>query len=190
LFGVSTSLKIFAPANHTNYIEVFDMSITSDAVRIVKELVDEILGMVHLGRVQEMMDDRMTTGKSEVMEEHDWVKEVEAEEKEKFVRRVVKPVDVNAIDVECDFCHGQCICKELYEEMKEEMSGVERVNREDIAMKKEETVQEYKAMGFNWKQVDPIFKGDFRYVYIDSMNGFSARNFDKKYFFVIIHNYM
>jgi hypothetical protein len=154
------------------------MSITSDAVRIVKELVDEILGMVHLGRVQEMMDDRMTTGKSEVMEEHDWVKEVEAEEKEKFVRRVVEPVDENTIDVECDFCHGQCICKELNEEMKEEMSGVERVNRKDIAMKKEETVQEYKAMGFNWEQVDSIFKGDFRYVYIDSINGFSARNFD------------
>ncbi len=94
-------MKIFAPANHTNYIEVFDMSITSDAVRIVKELVDEILGMVHLGRVQEMMDDRMTTGKSEVMEEHDWVKEIEAEEKEKFVKKVVKPVDVNAIVVEC-----------------------------------------------------------------------------------------
>ncbi len=66
----STSLKNFAPANYTNQTEVFDMSITSDAVRIVKELVDEILGMVHLGRVQEMMDDRMTTGKSEVMEEH------------------------------------------------------------------------------------------------------------------------
>jgi hypothetical protein len=157
----------------------FDMSITSDAVRIVKELIDEILGMVHLGRVQEMMDGRMTTGKSEVMEEHDWVKEVEAEEKEKFVKRVVKPVDVKAIYVECDFCHGQCICEELYEEMKEEISGMERVNRKDIAMKKEETVQEYKAMGFNWKQVDPIFKGDFRYVYIDSIDGFSARNFDR-----------
>ena len=156
------------------------MSITSDAVRIVKELVDEILGMEHLGRVQEMMDDRMTTVKSEVMEEHDWVKEVEAEEQEKFVKKVVKSVDGKAMSVECDFCHGQCICKELHEEM----SGVERVNRKDITMKKEETVQEYKAMGFNWKQVDPIFKGDFRYVYIDSINGFSARNFDRIFFVI------
>jgi len=45
------------------------MSITSDTVRIGKELIDEILGMVHLGRVQEMMDGRMTDVKSEVMEE-------------------------------------------------------------------------------------------------------------------------
>ena len=108
----------------------------------------------------------------------------------KSVIGVVKPVDVKAIYVECDFCHGQCICEELYEEMKEEISGVERINRKDTAMKKEETVKEYKAMGFNWKQVDPIFKGDFRYVYIDSINGFSARNFDRKYFFVIKSNCM
>jgi hypothetical protein len=84
-------------------------------VRIGKELIDEILGMVHLGRVQEMMDDRMTTGKSEVMEEHDWVKEVETEEKEKFVKQVVKSVDVNAMSDESDFCQGKCICEELYE---------------------------------------------------------------------------
>jgi len=143
-------------------------------VRIVKELIDEILGMVHLGRVQEMMDGRMTTEKSEVMEEHDWVKEVEAEEKEKFVKKVVKSADVNAMSVECDFCQGKCICEELYEEMKEVIGGVERFNRKDIAMKKEETVHEYKAMGFNWEQVDPIFKGDFRYVYSDFIDGFSA----------------
>jgi hypothetical protein len=61
------------------------MSITSDAVRIGKESIDEILDMVHLGKVQEMMDGRMTDVKSKVMEEHDWVKQVEAEEQEKFV---------------------------------------------------------------------------------------------------------
>ena len=141
----------------------FDMSITSDAVSIVKELVDEILGMEHLGRVQEMMDGRITTGKSEVMEEQDWVKEVEAEEQEKFVKKVMKP-DKDEIHVKCDFCIGFCMCEELYEEMKEVIGGVERSNRKDIVMKKEETVQEYKAMGFNWKQVEPVFKGDFRYV--------------------------
>jgi len=158
------------------------MSITSDAVRIGKELIDEILGMVNLGRVQEMMDDRMTTEKSEVMEEHDWVKEVEVEEKEKFVKQVVKLVDVNARSDECDFCQGKCICEELYEEMKEVIGGVERLNRKDIAMKKEETVQNYEAMGFNWERVDPIFKGEFRYVYTDLVGGFSAGNYDMKYF--------
>jgi len=154
------------------------MSITSDAVRIVKELIDEILGMVHLGRVQEMMDDGITTVKREVMKEHDWVKEVEAEEQEKFVKKVVKSVDGKKISVECDFCVGQCICEELYEEIKEAISGVERSNQKKIVMEKEETVQEYKAMGFNWEQVDPIFKGDFRYVYIDLVGGFSAENYD------------
>jgi len=40
-------------------------------VRIVKELIDEILSMVHLGKIQETMDGTMTDVKSEVMEEHD-----------------------------------------------------------------------------------------------------------------------
>jgi len=78
------------------------MSITSDAVWIVKELMDEILGMVHLGKVQEMMDGRMTDVKSEVMEEHDWVKQVEAEEQEKIVKKVVKSVDGDAMSVKCE----------------------------------------------------------------------------------------
>jgi len=152
------------------------MSITSDAVRIVKELIDEILGMVHLGKVQEMMDGRMTDVKSEVMEEHDWVKQVEAEEQEKIVKKVVKSVDKGAMSIECDFCMEKCICEELYAEIKEVIGGVERSNRKDIVMEKEKKVQEYKTMGFNWKEVDPIFKGDFRYVYIELIDGFSAGN--------------
>jgi hypothetical protein len=65
----------------------------------------------------------------------------------------------------------------LYEEMKEVISGVERGNRKDIVIeKKEEKFPVYKAMGFNWKEVDPIFKGDFRYVYIEMIDGFSAGN--------------
>jgi len=153
------------------------MSITSDAVRIVKELVDEILEMVHLGRVQEMKDDRMTTGKSEVMEEHDWVKEVEAEEKEKFVKKVMKSIDGNTMSVECELCLEKCICEELFAERKEVIGGMERSNRKNIVIEKEEKIQMYKTMGFNWKEVDPISKGDFRYVYIDLIDGFSARNF-------------
>ena len=160
------------------------MSITSDAVRIVKELIDEILGMVHLGRVQEMMDGRMTDVKSEVMEEHDWVKQIEAEEQEMIGKKmVVKPVNMDATPVECDFCFDKCICEEIDAEMKEVIGGVERGNRKDIVIeKKEEKFPVYKTMGFNWKEVDPIFKGDFRYVYIDLIDGFSAGNFDMKYF--------
>jgi len=152
------------------------MSITSDAVRIVKELIDEILGRVHFRKVQEMMDGRITDVKSEVKEEHDWVKQVEVEEQEKFVKKVVKPVDKDETHVKCDFCIGFCMCEELYEEMKEVIGGVERSNRKDIVMEKEEKVQEYKTMRFNWKKVDPIFKGEFRYVYIELIDGFSAGN--------------
>jgi hypothetical protein len=153
------------------------MSITSDAVRIVKELIDEILGMVHLGRVQEIMDGRMTDTKSEVMEEHDWVKMVEAEEQEKFVKKVVKSVDGDAMSVKCDFCLEKCICEELYAEMKEMIGDKESGIRKDIVIeKKEEMFPKYKTMGFNWKEVDPIFKGDFRYVYIELIDGFSAGN--------------
>jgi len=68
------------------------------------------------------------------------------------------------------------MCEELYEEMKEVIGGVERSNRKDIVMEKEEKVQEYKTMRFNWKKVDPIFKGEFRYVYIELIDGFSAGN--------------
>ena len=112
------------------------MSITSDAVRIGKELIDEILGMVHLGRVQEMMDDRMTTEKSEVMEEHDWVKEVEAEEQEKFVKKVMKSIDGNTMSVECELCLEKCIYEKLFTERKEVIGGLERSNRKNIVREK------------------------------------------------------
>ena len=157
------------------------MSITSDAVWIVKELMDEILGRVHFRKDQEMMDGRMTDVKSEVKEEHDWVKLIEAEEQEMIGKdncEVVKPVDMDATPVECDFCFDKCICEEIDAEMKEVIGDVESGNRKDIVIeKKEEKFPVYKTMGFNWKEVDPIFKGDFRYDYTEMTDGFSAGNF-------------
>jgi hypothetical protein len=146
-------------------------------VRIVKELIDEILSMVHLGKIQETMDGTMTDVKSEVMEEHDWVKQIEEEEQEKFVKKVVKSIDGNTMSVECELCLEKCICEELFAERKEVIGGMKRSNRKNIIIEKEEKIQMYKTRGFNWKEVDQISKGDFRYVYIDLIDGFSASNF-------------
>ena len=139
------------------------MSITSDAVWIVKELIDEILGMVHLGKVQEMMDGRITDVKSKVMEEHDWVKQIEAEEQEMIGKKmVVKPVDKDATPVDCDFYFDEYICEEIGAEMKEMIGDEEGSNRKDIVIeKKEERFPEYTTMGFNRKEVETIFKGQF-----------------------------
>ena len=115
------------------------MSITSDAVWIVKELIDEILGMVHLGKVQEMMDGRITVTKSEVKEEHDWVKQIEAEEQEMIgKKKVVKPVNKDETPVKCDFCIGFCICEEIDAEMKEVIGDEKNGNQKDIVIEKKE----------------------------------------------------
>ncbi len=159
------------------------MSAPSDAVWIVRELLEEIIGMVHFREVQEEFEAKKADVKSEVKEEHDWVSLIDAEEKEMIGGdcdcdvdcdcEEVKPVDRDARPADCDFCFGKCIC--------EEKGG----NRKDIVIeKKEEKFPKYETMGFNWKEVEPIFKGqsekmddvtdDFRYVYIELIDGFSA----------------
>jgi len=105
-------------------------------VRIVKELIDEILSMVHLGKIQETMDGTMTDVKSEVMEEHDWVKQIEEEEQEKFVKKVVKSIDGNTMSVECELCLEKCICEELFAERKEVIGGMKRSNRKNIIIER------------------------------------------------------
>ena len=105
-------------------------------MRIVKELIDEILSMVHLGKIQETMDGTMTDVKSEVMEEHDWVKQVEEEEQEKFDKKVMKSIDGNTMSVECELCLEKCICEELFAERKEVIGGMERSNRKNIVREK------------------------------------------------------
>jgi len=138
------------------------MSATTDAVWIVKELMDEILGMIHFRDVEKKFDARMTHEMSEVEEEHDWVKLIDAEMKELIGgdcdcdvdyscatgSEEVKHVDGDATPAYCDFCFGKCIC--------DEVGG----NPENIVIeKKEEKFPKYATMGFNWKEVEPIFKG-------------------------------
>ena len=64
---------------------------------------------------------------------------------------VMKPVDKDETFVDCNRCFGKCIC--------DEKSGTQG----DIVIeKKEKKFQEYATMGFNWKEVDPTFKGQLR----------------------------
>jgi len=166
------------------------MSAPTDAVWIVKELLEEIIGMAHFRKVEEEFEAKKGDVKSEVKEEHDWVSLIYAEEQEMIGRdcdcdtdcncKVVKPVDKDATPVDCDFCFDKCICDEVDAEMKELIGGDEESgNQKDIVIeKKKEKFQKYKTMGFNWKEVDPIFKGqlekmdditdDFRYVYVEN----------------------
>jgi len=138
------------------------MSSTSDAVWIVEEMLEEILGMIYSRDVQEKFeaeksdrimldvkkfDEQMTHEISKVEKEHDWV---------------------NLID----------------EEMKELVGKCFPNNPENIVIeKKEEKFPKYSTMGFNWKEVEPIFKGqsekldnnEFRYVFHELIDDF----FDK-----------
>jgi len=107
-----------------------------DTVRIVKELFDEILSMVHLGKIQETIDGTITDVKSEVMEEHNWVKQIEEEEQEKFVKKMMKSIDGNTMSVECELCLEKCIYEELFTERKEVIGGMERSNRKNIVREK------------------------------------------------------
>jgi len=122
------------------------MSSTSDAVWIVEEMLEEILGMVYFRDVQEKFeaekvteksdrimvdekkfDEKMTHEMSKVEKEHDWVKLIDEEMKELI---------------------GKCF--------PDEVGG----NPENIVIeKKEEKFPKYATMGFNWKEVEPIFKG-------------------------------
>jgi rubrerythrin len=164
------------------------MSASTDAVWIVKELLEEIIGMTHFRKVQEEFEARKGEGESEMKEEHDWVSLINAEEQE-MIGKEVKPVDEDAAPVDCDFCFDKCICDEVDAEMKEMIDGDKKSsNQKDIVIEKKEVkFPKYETMRFNWKEVDPIFKGqlekmdditdDFRYVYIELIDGFSACKF-------------
>ena len=164
------------------------MSAPTDAVWIVKELLEEIIGMAHFRKVEEEIEAKKGDVKSEVKEEHDWVSLIDAEEQE-MIGKVVKPVDKDAAPIDCDFCFDKCICDEVDAEMKEMIDGDEKSgNQKDIVIEKKEVkFPKYETMRFNWKEVDPIFKGqlekmdditdDFRYVYVELIDGFSACKF-------------
>ncbi len=62
----------------------FEMSVSSDAVWIVRDVLEEILGMVFFRDVQEKFEAEMITEKSdriEVNEKCDWVSLINAEKK-------------------------------------------------------------------------------------------------------------
>jgi len=127
------------------------MSVATDAVWIVEELLDEIIGRIHFRDVEKKFDERMTHEMSEVEKEHDWVKLIDAEMKELIGKCFSDEVGGNAETI---------VCEEVDEEMKEVIGNEENVNRKDIVIeKKVKKFPEYKTMGFNWKEVDPIFKG-------------------------------
>jgi len=127
------------------------MSVATDAVWIVEELLDEILGRINFRDVEKKFNERKTHEMSEVKKEHDWVKLIDAEMKELIGKCFSEEVGGNAETI---------VCEEVDEGMKEVIGDEENVNRKDIVIeKKEEKFPEYKTMGFNWKEVDPIFKG-------------------------------
>ncbi len=60
----------------------------------------------------------------------------------------MKHVDGDARPADCDFCIGKCICEN------------EGGNPENIVIeRKEEKFPKDTTMGFNWKEVESIFKG-------------------------------
>jgi hypothetical protein len=136
------------------------MSAPTDAVWIVKELLEEIIGMAHFRKVEEEIEAKKGDVKSEVKEEHDWVSLIDAEEQE-MIGKMVKPLDKEATPVDCDFCFDKCICDEVDAEMKEMIDGDEKSgNQKGIVIEKKEVkFPKYETMRFNWKEVDPIFKG-------------------------------
>jgi len=127
------------------------MSATSDAVWIVEELLDEILGRIKFRDMEKKFNERMTHETSEVKKEHDWAKLIDAEMKELIGKCFSEEVGGNAETI---------VCEEVDEGMKEMIGDEENVNWKDIVTgRKEKKFPEYKTMGFNWKEVDPIFKG-------------------------------
>jgi len=122
------------------------MSGTSDAVWIVEELLDEILGRITLRDVETEINER----KTHEMSEKDWMELIDADMKELLGKCFIERLGRNTESI---------ISEEMDEQMKEVIVDEENMNRKDIVIKKEKKFPEYKAMGFNWKEVDPIFKG-------------------------------
>ena len=122
------------------------MSGTSDAVRIVEELLSEMLDKISLRDMETKNIERDTHERSE----KEWIELIDADMKELLGKCFIERLGGNAETI---------ISKEMDERMKEVIVDEENVNRKDIVIEKEKKFPEYKAMGFNWKEVDPIFKG-------------------------------
>jgi HD superfamily phosphohydrolase len=120
------------------------MSGASDAVWIVEELLDEIIDRIISRDLRKEFNEKKTHEMSEVKQAIDFVKMMDEDMKD-LLRRCFSMKDSG---------NTETIVIEKTDE------GMKNVNRKDIVTeKKEEKLQEYKTMGFNWKEVEPIFKG-------------------------------
>ena len=123
------------------------MSATSDAVWIVRDVLEEILGMVFFRDVQEKFAAEMIAEKDdriEVDDKCDWVSLIDAEKK-------------SWIDGDCD-CDCDCSCKATSKEMKS-VNGDVKLTETNVTKRKERKFPEYDMMKFNWKEVEPNYKG-------------------------------
>jgi len=84
------------------------------------------------------------------MSEKDWIELIDADMKELLGKCFIERLGRKAESI---------ISEEMDEQMKEVIVDEENMNRKDVVIEKEKKFPEYKAMGFNWKEVDPIFKG-------------------------------
>ena len=137
------------------------MDVPTDAVWIVRELLDELIGMAHFRKVQAEFEAKKAKSgdvRNVAKEEHDWVNLMNAEKQEEIGKdcecdtdcdcEAVKSVDEDESEAYCDFCFGRCVCDKENEDQKDV-----------VIEKKEEKLPGYTNMKFNWKEVDPIFKG-------------------------------
>jgi len=122
------------------------MSGTSDAVWIVEELLDEILDRITLRDMETENIERETHERSE----KEWMELMDANMKELLGKCFIESLDRKAENI---------ISEKMDEQVKEMIVDNKNMNREDIVTKKEQKLPEYKAMGFNWREVEPIFKG-------------------------------
>ena len=122
------------------------MSGTSDAVWIVEELLDEILGRIFLRDMETENIERETHERSE----KEWMELMDADMKELLGSSFIESLDRRAENI---------LREKMDEQVEEMIVDNKNMNREDIVTKKEQKLSEYKAMGFNWREVEPIFKG-------------------------------
>jgi len=113
---------------------------------IVEEMLEEILGRVYSRDVQEKFEAEKITEKSDriMVNQEKFDEQMTLE-----MSKVEKMHDwVNLIDEEMKELIGKCF--------PDEVGG----KQENIVIeKKEEKFPKYATMGFNWKEVEPIFKG-------------------------------
>jgi len=122
------------------------MSGTSDAVWIVEELLNEILDKISLRDMETKNIERETHERSE----KEWMELMDADMKELLGRSFIESLDRRAENI---------LREKMDEQVEEMIVDNKNMNREDIVTKKEQKLSEYKAMGFNWREVEPIFKG-------------------------------